>query len=292
MKTQEQRYKEAEAKFKGDGRNIFPLMEALANEGYVEAQCLLGFCYKNGRMGVSQDIAKATEWFRKAAAQDDTKAKEALNSLADSNSVKEKISPTDDDRFKEAKKFYANRKFDKAFSIFEALAKEGHALAQYQLGVCYQYGNGAPRDGAKSAEWYGKAFVLLQALAKKGDAEAQYQLGVCYSCGDGVSEDRSKAAEWYRKAAEQGHADAQESLARCYEHGHGVTADSAAAREWWRKAAAQGNESAREALDLCPKCGVALKDEGIQGDDRVYKCPKCDYEKYVPMRFGPPPGFD
>jgi len=92
--------------------------------------------------------------------------------------------------------------------------------------------------------------------------------------------------------AKEGYVEAQDSLARCYEHGHGVPADSAAADEWWRKAAAQGHEGAREALNLCPKCGVALKKRGMEGDDMVYKCPKCDYEKYVPMFFGPPPKID
>jgi len=250
MKTQKERYQEAEALYdSGQHKKVFPLMEALANEGYVEAQCLLGFCYKNGRLGVSQDNAKAAEWFRKAAAQGDTKAKEALNSLAGSRGEKEKNAAADDDRFIEAKKLYADRQYDRAFPLFQALAKEGHAGAHYQLGVCY-------------------------------------------TCGDGVPEDRDKAASWYRKAAEQGHAEAQDSLARCYEHGHGVPGDSAAAEEWWRKAAAQGHEGAREALNLCPKCGVALKKKGMEGDDMVYKCPKCDYEKHVPMFFGPPPGFD
>jgi len=250
MATQKERYVEAK-KLYADKQfaKAFPLMEALAKEGYADAQCLLGFCYKKGGLGVSQDNAKAAEWFRKAAGQGNAEAQKALNSLAGSSGETEKNAAADDARFIEARKLYAKSQFDKAFPLFQALAKADHAAAQYQLGDCYFFGNG-------------------------------------------VEENRAKGIEWIRKAAEQGHAEAQDSLARCYVHGDGVPRDETVAMEWWRKAAAQGHEVAREALNLCPKCGVALKDEGIQGDDRVYKCPKCDYGKWETVFFGPPRSFD
>ena len=46
--------------------------------------------------------------------------------------------------------------------------------AQYELGVCYEAGDGVGKDEAKAAELYRKAAV-------QGYAEAQKKLGNCYS---------------------------------------------------------------------------------------------------------------
>ena len=39
-----------------------------AEQGYARAQCNLGYFYENGR-GVEKDLAKAVEWYRKSAEQ-------------------------------------------------------------------------------------------------------------------------------------------------------------------------------------------------------------------------------
>ena len=51
--------------------------------------------------------------------------------------------------------------------------------AQYELGVCYETGDGVGKNEVKAVELYRKA-------AEQGYAEAQYKLGKCYYCGDGV----------------------------------------------------------------------------------------------------------
>ena len=76
-------------------------------------------------------------------------------------------------------------------------AEQGLARAQYNLGVCYQNGEGVENDSAKAVEWYRKA-------AKQGDKEAQNNLGVLFLNGEGVPQDKSEAEFWFRKAAEQG----------------------------------------------------------------------------------------
>ena len=45
---------------------------------------------------------------------------------------------------------------------------------RYELGVCYEAGDGVGKDEAKAAELYRKAAV-------QGYAEAQNELGACYS---------------------------------------------------------------------------------------------------------------
>ena len=81
-------------------------------------------------------------------------------------------------------------------------AEQGSSDAQYNLGLCYFYGDGVEGDFAQAVEWFRKA-------AEQGLPEAQYNLGVCYYNGDSVEPDRKQAEKWLREAAEQGYPDAQ-----------------------------------------------------------------------------------
>jgi len=112
---------------------------------------------------------------------------------------------TQDERFVEAQELLGNEDYEKAIPLFEALAKEGYASAQYTLGVLYLNGEGVPKDNAKAVEWTRKA-------ADQGDADAEYNLGAMYQNGDGVQRDLEKASEWYIKAADHGSDDAQNML--------------------------------------------------------------------------------
>lgn len=91
------------------------------------------------------------------------------------------------------------------FATTQALAKQGDATAQNELGNLYIQGELVSRDYAKALEWYKKS-------AYQGDAEAQYNLGYMYEIGIGVKADEDKAIEWYQKALRQGHADADKRL--------------------------------------------------------------------------------
>ena len=120
--------------------------------------------------------------------------------------------------------------YTKAVYWFRKAAEQGHAWAQYILGIMYANGQGVPQDYTKAIKWHRKA-------AEQGLTGAQYNLGVMYAEGWGVLKDHAKAAEWYRKAAEQGNAAAQYSLGVAYENGKGVPIDYAKAAKWYRKAA-------------------------------------------------------
>ncbi len=118
--------------------------------------------------------------------------------------------------------FASCRESDKTYStpltVFEeskTKAEQGDATAQFNLGVCYAYGDGVSEDQVEAVKWYRKA-------AEQGIVDAQVNLGICYSDGDGVSQDQEEAVKWYRKAAEQGNTSAQFFLADSYETGKGV----------------------------------------------------------------------
>lgn len=47
----------------------------------------------------------------------------------------------------------------KVFLWLEKAASQGHAGAQYALGVCSYFGQGIEQDGKKAQEWYDKAAI-------------------------------------------------------------------------------------------------------------------------------------
>ena len=87
---------------------------------------------------------------------------------------------------------------DSSLSETQRLAEQGDALAQYNLGVMYDNGEGVPEDDAEAVRWYRMA-------AEQGFAPAQYNLGNMYVNGEGVPENYVLAYAWFNLAAAQGH---------------------------------------------------------------------------------------
>lgn len=133
---------------------------------------------------------------------------------------------------------YQQEQYPQAFSIYRKFAKEGNAIAQYNLGIMYANAQGVKNNDQHAVYCYQKA-------ADQGYANAKNNLGVMYSNGRGVEKDVQKAVFWYRKAADQGNATAQYNLGVLYANGQGVEKDEQKAVLWYRKAAEQGNETAK-----------------------------------------------
>ena len=113
----------------------------------------------------------------------------------------------------------------------------------YNLGLCYDNGDGVAENVEKAAEYYQKAADL-------GHVEAMYNLGLCYDNGDGIAKDAEKAAECYQKAADLGDTDAMYALGECYTVGSGLTKDTEKAAEYFKKAADLGNTDALFGLGI------------------------------------------
>jgi TPR repeat protein len=94
-----------------------------------------------------------------------------------------------------------------ALQEFWTLARQGHAGAQFNLGVLYARGRGVAQDFSQAARWYRLA-------AEHGHALAQCNLGVLYEDGLGVLQNDEEARHWYQKAAAQGNLQAQANLTR------------------------------------------------------------------------------
>src|SRR6266566_3291778 len=80
--------------------------------------------------------------------------------------------------------------------------EQNNPKAQYNLGVCYCFGQGVSKDYAEGVKWFRKA-------AEQNVAPAQFNLGVCYEIGEGVSKDYVQGYMWVLLAAAQGFEDAQ-----------------------------------------------------------------------------------
>lgn len=145
--------------------------------------------------------------------------------------------------YEQGREAYLAGEYRDAFRIWESLAVQGDASAQFGLGQMYHEGLGVEQDDAASAEWFRQA-------AEQGYAPAQFNLGNAYKHGRGVRQDDLAAAVWWRRAAERGVAPAQFNLATLFYFGRGVPRDEAKALEWYRRAAENGHPEARRTLQV------------------------------------------
>lgn len=129
--------------------------------------------------------------------------------------------------------------YEKAFRLFQRLAKEGDAEAQHNLAMLYRAGKGTEKNLELSALWFRKA-------ADQGIADAQYYLGHMYASGEGLEQNTQYAFIWYRMAAENGQGMAQINLGVMYANGVGTAQDVEQAYLWFHVAAAQGYKAAFE----------------------------------------------
>ena len=92
-----------------------------------------------------------------------------------------------------------------AFKWFKAAAEQGHADAQYNLGVCYLNGQGVKQN-------YNEAFRWYKAAAEQGDACGFFNIGVCYQNGEVVKQDYKEAYYWYLIAYLNGYTYAEQNI--------------------------------------------------------------------------------
>jgi len=133
--------------------------------------------------------------------------------------------------------------YTEAIKWYRKAAEQGHADAQHNVGIMYYLGLGVPQDDAKAIKWFRKAAV-------QGAASGQFFLGSMYASGKGVFKSDTEAIKWYRKAAEQGHTDAQYCLGYMYYHGQRVPQNYVQAHLWFNLAASQGHNHAKKGRDL------------------------------------------
>jgi len=136
--------------------------------------------------------------------------------------------------------------YKEAAKLWRKAANQGNAVAQYDLGLMYDYGKGVKQNYFKAVKWYRKA-------TNQGAARAQYNLGNMYNYGKGVKQNYVKAVKWYRKAAV---ARAQYNLSLMYGLGHGVKQNFVKAKELLGKACDGGYEPGCKGYKLLNERGI------------------------------------
>ena len=201
----------------------------LAREGDPEAQYQLASCYHSG-CGVEENDSLAFVWAKKSAEQDYPAGlyllafcyetgKGCSANMGNANVLFKKayekatLRANDGDpsaQFVLGKIFdYGNGGVEQnqevAVRWYLRAAEQGYPGAQFNLGNCYQLGEGVKEDKGQAVYWYRQA-------ALQGDADSQYMLGLCYASGEGVTKSTPKAIEWLQKSSRQGHRLAQDIL--------------------------------------------------------------------------------
>ncbi len=125
-----------------------------ADLGHAEAQSALGYCYEFG-IGVTRDDAQAVHWYSKAAEQGDAEAQNALGDCYASGKGVTRddahiVNPEAKSCFQRALAAYKAENFSEAVLWCRKAADQGHALAQRNLGFCYELGIGVTQDDAQA----------------------------------------------------------------------------------------------------------------------------------------------
>ncbi len=111
------------------------------------------------------------------------------------------------DPYAEGSIAFDNKDYKTALELWQPLADQGYAVAQWRIGDMYL----ADHNPLEALKWYRKA-------AELGDPTAPRLLANIYESGDrGVAPDRAEAAKWYRIAADRGDGQAAFHLINLYE---------------------------------------------------------------------------
>ena len=100
--------------------------------------------------------------------------------------------------FQKGNEAFKKKDYETALREWRPLAEQGHAEAQYWLGVMYGRGQAVPQNHKIALKWWKLA-------AEEGHAWAMIHLGASYRFGKGVPKNLVYAYMWYDIAASQGH---------------------------------------------------------------------------------------
>lgn len=153
---------------------------AMAQEGAKSGDPLmstyLAWMYDKG-YGTEQDLAKAAEIYREAAAGGNNFARWRLGVMIDMGE--------------------AEGTLEEAFELFRAGAQEDYLNAISSLAVMHATGRGTPQN-------YGAAMDSYKHAARLGDAHGFQGVGVLYVNGEGVEADTVEAMAWWLVALSLG----------------------------------------------------------------------------------------
>lgn len=124
----------------------FAMLQQLARDNNDGAQLQLGLAYRDGRLGLSANADKADYWLGKAAANGNDYARQLLGKQTEASGAAGFI--------QQFSRVLADRSLDR----LQAKARQGDALAQFELAIRYRDGlYGVEQDLLQSQLWLKRA---------------------------------------------------------------------------------------------------------------------------------------
>jgi len=154
----------------------------LAETGNVKAQYALAGLYHRGEYG-TRDLAQAFEWYSKAAAKGHAGSQYNLGRMYARGEHKRQdyfrasewyrlaanLGRHADARFALGDLYFRGRgvaqNYADALSWYKKAAEQGHAIAQYRLGVMYTEGWAGGFDAVRAYKWFSLALRGLEQIA-------------------------------------------------------------------------------------------------------------------------------
>ena len=235
------------------GIDVIAKLKALAKQGDVESQSVLGYMYVTGE-GIQKNYKEAKHWLKQAGEQGNADAQYNLGVMY-------------------AEGVGQPRNYRDSLKLYRLAAKQGNSYAQNNIGWMYEVGLGVSQDKEEALKWYRLAaskddevarqnisasflngqgkprgyqepIKHISLKAKGGDSNALHKLGKMHVKGKEVDQDYEVAIKWFLRAAGKGNSDSQYNLGVMYENGMGVDKNDNEALRWFRLSAKDGNEHA------------------------------------------------
>ncbi|MBL9138687.1 MAG: sel1 repeat family protein, partial [Verrucomicrobiales bacterium] len=198
-------------------------LQIAAKNGDAEAQLKLGRMYRDGTDGLEKDLAKACEWWLKAALQGNAAAQGQLGRAY-------------------MRGLGVSADSTEAVKWFREGARNGDPWAQLFLGDAYEFGHGPlKKDQQLAVTWWTKSMM-------KGIPRAQMLVGRAYALGEGVNQNLAESIRLTTLAAKGGDPHAQCALGVAYRDGAGGNSivDPVEAYRWFAlSAGTEGETSVR-----------------------------------------------
>lgn len=228
-----------------------------ADQNLAEAQFRLGAAYGAGA-GVPVDAVEAAKWFMLAGAEDGIAFALISESLTEAqieeaqDRAKRWLQDNQRARLRDAMALNELSDGPRKTQLLTALADEGVASAQFELGLLYQRGipdavRPRPKAGIPNFLLFpeprpdeARAVRYFRLAAQQSYVPAWIALADALSAGRGVERDREEAMRLYERAAERGNSGGKLGLALMLVNGKAKGVDWARALMLFSEVAAEG----------------------------------------------------
>jgi hypothetical protein len=229
-----------------------------------EAQHDLGVCYTKGE-GVVKSDSHAFYWYKRSAEKNILSAKYNVAQsyyrgygvkIDNEEAIKWFEESAMGGHIKSILELaYIHIKIDqkKGYKLFRVAADENNSDGQYNVGLCYKYGEGVTKNVKEATKW----FLLA---ANNDHTLAQVQLGEIYMLGIECKMNTAEGIKWYTKASDNGSTVAKVVLASCYGLGTGVKVNKYKANELIKYAEENcKDDMTKLLLSMCYKNGFGIQ---------------------------------